>query len=265
MASRAQQKEEARQRRIAEERAAAERARRQRRVQMIIGTVLIAVILAVVAIVVSTNGGKTNTVSPNSPAAVQAQHTVNTLLSGIPQSGTRLGTPTAKVTMTEYGDLGCPVCKDFALNAQSQLISNEVRAGKVKIVYKSLCTATCNGPNQPWFPAQQAAALAAGQQNLGWHYIEIFYHEQGDETKAYVNDNFLNSLAKQVPGLNYTKWSSDRQSSALTAQVTADGQQAASQGFQSTPTLVIQGPKGTKQEVGAVSYSTLQSDISAVS
>lgn len=264
MASRAQQKEEARQRRIAEERAAAERARRQRRLQMIIGTVLIAVILAVVAIVVSTNGGKTNTVSPTGPGAVKAQQTVNALLSGIPQAGNRLGSPTAKVTVTEYGDLECPVCKDFALSAENQLISNDVRAGKVQLVYKSLCTATCNGPNQTWFGPQQAAAIAAGLQGLEWYYVEIFYHEQQNETTAYVNDSFLNAMAKQVRGLNYAKWSSDRQSSTLTAQVTADGQQANSQGFQSTPTLVITGPKGTKQEVGAVGYSTIESDVTSV-
>jgi protein-disulfide isomerase len=265
MASRAQQKEEARQRRLAEERAAAERARKARRLQMIIGSVLIAVIVVGVAIVISTNGGKKNIVAPNSKGARAAVSAVNTLLAGIPQSGNRLGAPTAKVTVTEYGDLECPICKDFALAGENQLISKDVRSGQVQLVYRSLCTATCNGPNQSWFPAQQAAALAAGLQAREWYYVEIFYHEQQDETTSYVNDNFLGTLAKQVQGLNYAKWSSDRASSTLTAQVTADQQQAQAQGYSSTPTLVVQGPKGQKAEQGAVDYNTLESDIKQVS
>ena len=44
---------------------------------------------------------------------------------------------------------------------------NEVRSGKVKLVYRSLETATGNGPNPGVFPTQQAAALAAGLQSKG--------------------------------------------------------------------------------------------------
>jgi protein-disulfide isomerase len=167
--------------------------------------------------------------------------------------------------VTEFGDLECPVCKDFALGGENQLIANDVRSGKVQLIYKSLCTATCNGPNQSWFPAQQAAAIAAGLQARAWYYIELFYHEQQDETSAYVNDNFLNALAKQVQGLNYAKWASDRTSSTLTAQVTADQQQAAAQGYNATPTLIVQGPKGQKVEQAAADYPTLESDIKSVS
>ena len=35
------------------------------------------------------------------------------MLKGIPQHGTTLGNPKAPVTFTEYGDLQCPICKDF--------------------------------------------------------------------------------------------------------------------------------------------------------
>jgi protein-disulfide isomerase len=167
--------------------------------------------------------------------------------------------------VTEFGDLVCPVCKSFALGAENQLIANEVRTGKVKLVYRALETASETANNSEFVPGQMAA-LAAGQQKLGWNYIELFYHEQGDETSSYVNDNFLGGLAKQVPGLSYSQWSSDRQSSSLSEQVTKDTQAASTAGYQSTPTIVIAGPKSQAQPiVGSTSYAALQSAIKSVS
>ena len=50
----------------------------------------------------------------------QAATTVNSLLAGIPQSAMRLGSPSAPVTVTEFGDLECPVCRDFALTGENR-------------------------------------------------------------------------------------------------------------------------------------------------
>jgi protein-disulfide isomerase len=267
MASRTKQKEEARARRLAEERAAAERAQRARRTRMLGGVLLAAVAVVVVAIVISTSGGNgsSSAPKPTSSAAKQAASTVNSLLSGIPQSGVTLGSPSAKVTVTEFGDLECPVCRNFALGAENQLISNDVKAGKVKLVYRSLETATGGAPNPSIFPVQQAAAYAAGAQSKAWNYIELFYNEQGQENTGYVTQSFLNGLASQIPGLNYSQWSSDSKSSTYTSQVTADEQAASARGFNSTPTLVVQGPKGQAQPiVGVTDYGSLESAIKSV-
>ncbi len=266
MASRAQQKEAARQRRLAEEQERTERERRQRRMQMLIGIIVIAVVIVGVGVAISTSGGSKKAPTPGSSGAKAAATTVAGLVSGIPQSGTRLGAPTAPVTVTEYGDLQCPICRDFATSAEQQLISSDVRPGKVQLVYRSLCTATCNGGDNNVFPVQQAAALAAGLQAKAWNYILLFYNEQGQEDTGYVNDTYLNGLAGQISGLNYSKWLSDRSSPTLANQVTADQQQAAGLGFNSTPSITIQGPKGQAQPiVGAASYSQIEAEIKSVS
>jgi protein-disulfide isomerase len=265
MASRKEQKEAARQARLAEERARAERKRRERRLRMLGGVVVGALAVVAVAIAIS-SGGSPSVIKPNSPAAKKAATTVNTLLAGIPQDGNRLGSPKAKVTVTEWGDLECPICKDFALGAENQLISNDVRSGKVQLIYRSLPTATGNGPDPSVFPTQQAAALAAGLQQRAWNYIELFYHEQGTENTSYVSSSYLGGLAKQIPGLNYGKWSSDRQSSNLTTQVTTDEQAATTNGYSSTPTIVVKGPKEQAQPiVGDTDYSSLESAIKSAS
>jgi protein-disulfide isomerase len=264
MASRTRQKEEARARRLAEEQAHAERARRTRRLQMVGGVLLAAVAVVVVAIAISSSGSSSPKATP--AAFKSAASTVDSTLAGIPQSGVTLGSPSAKVTVTEYGDLECPICRDFALGSENQLIQNEVKAGKVKLVYKSLETATGSGATPNMFVPQQAAANAAGPQAKAWNYILVFYHSQGQEGTAYVNQNYLDGIAQSIPGLNFPAWKTASTNPTYTTQVQSDQQQATTHGFNSTPTIVVTGPKGSAQPiVGDTDYGTLQSAIKSVS
>jgi protein-disulfide isomerase len=265
MASRKEQKEQARARRLAEERARAERARRDRRLRMIGGVVLGVVAVVAVAIAVSSGGGGGSAsglqkgTSANKTAAA-----VSDLFAGIPQSGARLGNPKAPVTMTYYGDLQCPICQDFTLNGGfPQLVAKDVRAGKVQVVYRAFQTAT---RDPTVFKTQQVAALAAGQQQRFWNYTELFYREQGQEGSDYVNEKYLSGLANQIGGLNMSKWQTDRNNPSLSNQVAADEQQGSTAGVSGTPTLVFQGPKGQDSPGSSVpSYSQLQQSINKVS
>jgi protein-disulfide isomerase len=266
MASRTKQKEEARARRLAEEQARVERARQQHRLRLVLGTVLAAVIVVAAFVLISSGGGKKGGLQTGTKATA-TQTAVNSLLAGIPQSGNTLGNPNAPVTMTYYGDLKCPVCQAFTLSGGfPQLVSKDVRQGKVKVVYDAFCTATCNGPDPNEFPLQQVAALAAGKQNKFWQFAELFYHQQGSEQDAYVTNAYLQGLAKQIPGLNLTQWESDRNDANLTNQVNSQQTTAKQLGVSGTPTLIFKGPKGTQVPSSSVpSYSDLQSAINQVS
>jgi protein-disulfide isomerase len=262
MASRTKQKEEARARRLAEEKARAERASRERRLRMIGGVVLAAIAVVAVAIAVSSGGGSTATGLQKGRQAAKTVATVSSLLSGIPQSGATIGNPTAPVTMVYYGDLECPICQDFTVHAGlTPLISNEVRQGKVKILFKAFQTAT-RSPSV--FRTQQVAALAAGKQNRFWDYAELFYREQGAEGTGYVTQSYLQGLANQTPGLNLAQWSSDRNNATLATQVATDVQDGSRIGVSGTPTLVFNGPKGQTAIATAATYSQLQQAIKKV-
>ncbi len=265
MASRTKQKEEARARRLAEERARAERTRRQRRLRMVGGTVLAAVVV-VVALVLINSGSNKGGIQTGTQANATVT-AVNQLLSGIPQTGATLGNPKAPVTMTYYGDLKCPVCQAFTLQGGfQQLVSNDVRSGKVKVVYSAFCTATCSGPDPSEFPTQQVAALAAGKQNRFWHFTELFYRQQGSETDAYVTEAFLDRLARQVTGLNFNQWKTARNDANLTSQVTSEQNQGRTLGVSGTPTLVFKGPKGQAVASEAVpTYAQLEQRVEQVS
>jgi protein-disulfide isomerase len=264
MASRTKQKEEARARRLAEEQARANKARRERRLRMVGGIVLGAIAIVVVLVVVSSGSTKHESGLQQGTTKSKTVSSVNTLLTGIPQSGATLGNPNAPVTMTYYGDLECPICQEFTLQGGfPQLVANEVRQGKVKVVYKAFETAT-RDPNV--FKDQQVAALAAGQQQKFWNFAELFYHEQGTENSGYVTESYLQGLADQIPGLDKVKWEAARNDGALTNQVAADVAAGNSAGVTGTPTLVFSGPKGQAVAPQAVpNYSQLQQLVQKVS
>jgi protein-disulfide isomerase len=262
VASRTKQKEEARARRLAEEQARAERARRDRRLKMVSGVVLGALALVAVAIAISSGGGSSSSGLKKGSQASTTVASVETLLSGIPQSGSRLGNAKAPVTLTYYGDLECPVCQQFTLSSFPQLVANEVRSGKVQVNYKAFQTAT---PDATTFQTQQVAALAAGNQQRFWNYVELFYHEQGQEDSGYVTEPYLQGLAKQIPGLNLVKWQADRSDPAFVNQVQSEMQSGTALGVTGTPTLIFKGPKGQATPGAAVpSYAQLQQTIQKV-
>jgi len=251
--TRKQRREQARSERKALEEAEAAGAQRRKRLQQL-GIVVTVVVVAIVIVLVAT-GGKSKTIAPQSAEASKVASTVVSEIGGIPQSTNTLGSPTAPVTLVYYGDLECPICKDFTLGALPQIIQKWVRTGKVRIEYRSLETATREPET---FKTQQTAALAAGQQAKMWDYIELFYHEQGEESSGYVTESYLQGLAKQVPGLNLSQWTVARNNSAYANQILADGQAASGAGFTGTPSFQIGKTGGalTKLEYSSLSEST---------
>jgi protein-disulfide isomerase len=260
MASRAEQKAAARAARMAAQKQQSTAASRRQRL-MVLGGLLAAVVVALVIIIVASSGGT------KKPSAAVATTTVATLLRGIPQNGNVLGRASAPVTITEYGDLVCPICKTFAQSSEQQLIANEVRAGKVKLVYRALETASGTANNGE-FVASQVAARAAGAQGREWNYILVWYELQQDETTPYVTDTFMQSIAQHVPGLNLANWQAARNNQAYTTAVAQDASayNALNIGQPSTPTVTFNGPKGTVQPISGIpTYAGLQADIAAVS
>jgi protein-disulfide isomerase len=242
--TRKQRREQARDQRKAIEEAEAAGVERRKRL-ILLGSVAAAVVVIIAVILVATSGGGGGTKLPPSHGPVTkapAVKTVDALLKEIPQNGNTLGSPKAPVTMQYFGDLECPICKDFTLGALPKLIEKYVRAGKLKIEYRNLETATREPET---FKTQQSAALAAGKQQKGWYYIELFYHQQGEEDSGYVTEKYLQTIAQQTPGLNLATWTSDRNAPEFTNTITSDAQAANNAGFNGTPSFLIGKTGGT--------------------
>jgi protein-disulfide isomerase len=185
------------------------------------------------------------------------------LLSGIPQTGVRLGRASAPVRMTLYGDLECGDCRAFVLGAGfPKLVARDVRAGKVQVVYRAFQSATTSSSA---FMTQQVAALAAGRQGRLWQFAMLFLHEQGVEGTDYVTEGYLDSLARQVPGLDFAAWQRARRDPALAAHVRSDRRSAKRQRVLGTPTVFFHGPRGDATvTVGVPDYQQLEAAIKTV-
>ncbi len=205
-------------------------ARRRRLLQLGSAAVFAAIVVVVALVVVSQNqssGGSTNLVEVSQ---------VDSLLKGIPQEGAMLGDPKARVSLYEYGDLQCPICKEYSEQVLPQLISGTVRSGEAKIEFRNF---TIIGTQSP--PAG-AAALAAGEQGRGWNFIELFYRNQGPEGSGYVTDSFLTSIAKGAGVKDLAKWNTDRKSKRIKERVSRTSAQAERLGFTGTPSFAVEGP-----------------------
>jgi protein-disulfide isomerase len=243
--TRKQRREQARaQRKAMEEAAAAGAARRMRLTQL--GIVVSVVVVAIVVVLIVTSGGSKSGIPVSKTEKNSVTSEIGTLLAGIPQNGNVLGSPTAPVTLQYFGDLECPICKQFTLGSLPSVIPKWVRTGKLKIEYNSLETAT----REPEvFKTQQVAAYAAGKQNKAWYFIETFYHEQGEEDSGYVTEKYLQGIASQVPGLNLAQWTSDRGDPELANKITTDAQAANNNGFTGTPSFLIGKTGGTTSKL----------------
>lgn len=268
MASRAEQKAAARAAREAKHREIVATKQRRQRMTVLGGIVAVAIAAVVVAIVVSSGSSpksikQATKVSKSSQATVQGYVTSD--LAGIPQSNNVLGNPNAPVTITEYGDLVCPVCADFAVTTEPSIITDLVKTGKAKLVYKAFDTASSYA-NQSAFVTSQVAALSAGLQGKEWNFILTTYYEQPSsingkdaEQVPYVTTNYLQTRAQQISGLNLIKWQANLVNQKLANEVKADLSSGDALGVDKvgTPSIIVTGPGGEQ-------YYDQNGDASAV-
>ena len=243
MASRTEEKRRAREERQEKERQEQALARRGRRLRIVGLAVAAAAVLVLVAVLVSSSGTKKGTPGVSRPASpsgpTKGASLTSRELGGIPQSGLTLGNPSAPVTIREYADLQCPVCDDYALNVQPAIIQRYVRTGKAKIQYENFPILGNDSVTAAY------AAAAAGLQNKGWDFIDVWYRNQGQENTGYVTDAFIRKIAGEVPGLDVNRLMRDRSQLQARNLVKQSYGRGNALGFNATPSFVVQ--KGTAQ------------------
>jgi protein-disulfide isomerase len=241
LASKKEQREQARAEREKREAAERAKAKRKRNLLLLGGAVAAAAVIVIVAVLVSSGGSsKKGSAEGSAIGAKQAKQ----LLDGIPQKGSTLGNPKAKVTLTEFADLQCPFCRDYTLKQFPSLVAKYVRTGKVKMVFQNYAFI---GPDSL---TAALAAEAAAKQNKLWHFVDVFYNNQGPENTDYVTDKFLTKIADGA-GVDSKKMLVDRNDPSARQAVAAAQQAAASAGVNSTPTFVLKTGAGPAQKLSA--------------
>jgi protein-disulfide isomerase len=199
-----------------------------------------AALIVAIAIAVSRSAqpGATPAAASGAPAGASASRA---LFAGVPQDGITLGDPKAPVRVIEFADLQCPFCAAAARNVLPGLVKDYVRPGKARIEFRAL---TFIGPDSV---RAARVAEAAGRQNRLWNVVDLVYASQGRENTGYATDAFLRRLVRAVPSLDAGRVFAQRGSAAVTAQLKAAQDLAASRGVTSTPTFLVE--RGTSLEV----------------
>lgn len=230
-------REQRREERLAAESKGERQERRKRLLQIGSAAVFLAIVVVAVLIVVSSTGG-----GSGGDTNLEDVGLVKEKLQGIPQSGLLLGDPKAKVTLYEFGDLQCPVCKAFSEQIVPEVIESKVRSGEARLEFRNFTIIS-----QESIPAG-AAAIAAGRQGRGWNYLELFYRNQGEERSGYVTDEFMTEIAKGAGVPDIAKWDKERKDPKTIEEVEATTREAQRLGFNGTPSFAVEGPGTSGKE-----------------
>jgi len=219
------------------------------------GTIALAAVAAALAFAL-TGGSSSNTsttVSPLPDAAAAVS-----LFKGIPQQGTVLGSAKAPVTLVEYIDLQCPICRAFETDVMTTIVPRYVRPGKVRVVARPIAFI---GPDSV---RGRLAALAAGQQKRFFEFVQLLYYNQQAENSGWLNDLVIRSAYASLPGFNSAAADSARAQAAVSAEAARFDSQAKADHVRGTPTVLVGKPGGKLTEVGSPDAPTLSAAIDKV-
>lgn len=181
--------------------------------------------LVVVSIVVAggDDSGTTTTTTGGSAA----------LFDGITQEGAELGSQSASVTMIQFEDLQCPICRAYQEDGFPGIVDEYVRPGKVKLRFAGLAFLGSDSEKA------LSHVLAAGKQGKLWQYASALYANQGAENSGWVTDELLERLAGEV-GLDWARLQQDAASSEVKQEAQASAAEAARLQVPGTPTFFVQ-------------------------
>jgi len=203
------------------------------------GAVAVVAVLVVVSLVVTGGGDNGSTTTTGSSSA---------LFAGIPQRGTTLGAPSAPVTLVQFEDMQCPVCREYQEDGFSGVVDEYVRPGKVKLRFAGLAFLGSDSEKA------LSHVLAAGKQGKLWQYVDALYANQGAENSGWVTDDLLERLAGDV-GLDWARLQQDAASSEVKQEAQASAAEAARLQVPGTPSFFVQIGNGQPYHVQPNSFA----------
>jgi protein-disulfide isomerase len=159
---------------------------------------------------------------------------VQALIDSLPQNGNTIGEDDAPETVVEFADLQCPFCRQFAIQEIPKLLEGPVANGEIEISFRNWVILGEDSETAA------AAALAAGEQDRLWNFIEAFYAQQGPENSGYVTDEFLRGIAEEAKVPDLEQWESEREPERWSEVLKLINDDASELGFTGTPSFAIE-------------------------
>lgn len=169
-----------------------------------------------------------------------------------------IATPSASVTVVEFGDYQCPAC-GAAYPETKQMLQDY--SGKINFLFRNFPL-----PQHPYAQLGAEAAEAAGNQGKFWQMHDMLYENQTtwgnlEPGKAIPQDQVVSTFLgyAQSLGLDVNKFKTDLQNNQYQDLINKDIADGNSLGINSTPTFFVNG----QRVVGAPSYDELKSIINS--
>lgn len=168
-----------------------------------------------------------------------------------------IGNPNAPVTVAYWYDYQCPFCRKTEEEVMPQLISDYIKTGKVKLVYKDF--QFLGADSQTAGLAEHAVWDIAPDKFYQWH--KAMYDKQDSENSGWGNKTDILALTKSV-GIDSAKVEQLMTSKADEYQkiMDADKAEGGAFGVSGTPSYII----GKQLVVGAQPFSTVKAAIDDV-
>jgi protein-disulfide isomerase len=224
----------------------------------VLAAAAVAIALAAVAaaLAFALTGGSSSTPSTNAAATELPDANASlALFKGIPQHGNVLGKPNAPVTMVEYIDLQCPVCRAFETEVMPTIVPRFVKSGKVRVVARPIAFI---GPDSV---RGRSAALAAARQNHFFDFTQLLYANQGSENSGWLDDQFIRAAYASIPGLDAAAAENGRKETAIADQGDRFEAQATADHVSGTPTVLVGKTGGKLTEVVSPDVPNLSAAI----
>jgi len=166
----------------------------------------------------------------------------------------QLGDGNAKVTIIEFGDYQCPLCRAFWRETLPRIKKEYVDTGRVRIVFRDF-------PIQDIHPEALVTAMAAEcaeDQGKYWEFHDKAFREQDRRGRDVVRYNArdVRRWAAEI-GLEAAAFDQCLDSERYKAEVLQDYQDGADIGMKGTPVFFING----RALVGAHPFATFQKVI----
>jgi protein-disulfide isomerase len=220
----------------------------------IIGAIVAAVVVVGVLVGISLVGGDDGSVT-----SIENVEQVQAEFEGVPSSGDTVGDPDAPITIVEYGDMACPVCKDASETSIPQVVDELVKTGEAKMVFRPIAFISRSSERGA------LGAEAAGMQDRMWEFITLIYANQGPETEQdWLTDDLMEEAVADL-GMDVEKWNADYAGDEVASLFFERQTQADADQVTGTPFFVVEGPGGSDSFSGAVGLSRFREAIEKVS
>jgi protein-disulfide isomerase len=192
------------------------------------------------------------------PVEISGAAAVQRLLGGIPQDGAVLGSSEAPVTVQVFSNLQCAPCADFQRETVSPLIEGPVRDGddlKLEFHHRPV--------SQSGFEEASYGAVAAAEQDDEWQFIQLFFINQDEAERVGATEDFLDQIANAILNFNVEQWQRDLDDPVVERTLEEDDELAAERQAP-VPSVVVDGPRGTRELGESPSLSQIEAAIAQV-